>query len=415
MMILLMEITRTSCIIFNTTNDIHLVDEIDEKYIEERQRTKENLLRYKGISNALINAEKNRLRREGGGEEGSAGDVQSGFDATSLFGSAVSKVFSAGKSKVSTTITQPGSSIGGGTKGSSLYASSTTESNSYAGAAEEGMYNDEEKEFDWCAGDYNARCADDEEDNVVFEQANLDELEALEMSSSIRHDAEGEDAADDDTEDEEEDVVDAGDDGEEEDGVGLVDKSMVTSATEVRKIYEVIQGFGINQPIGGSTGVNAAVPTSDSKVPPVIKSALKRPRDETEQDLSAITKMEEAEISAITSSNSVHNRVTFSSSITSGADIGEVKASVQSLVKAAGSQQTSSIDYPLTETGIRLFIANRGGKATIKELEVDVCVCVCVCVCLCVCVSKLATTRAVAQAISKLVRSTTMIKKVHRT
>jgi len=347
-----------------------VVDEIDEKYIEERQRTKENLLRYKGISNALINAEKNRLLREGGGgggEDGSGLDVQIGFDATSLFGSSVNKIFSAGKSNAAKTAP--------GVRGSSSSSYALTTDPSYA--VEEGMYNDEEKEFDWCAGDYSARCADDEEDNVVFEQANLDELEAVELSTAIRHDAEGEDAADDDAEDDEEEggVADGGgggDNADEEDGVGLVDKSMVDSATELRKINEVLPGLrgGINQPItsssgSGSGGVNFAVGGENRAH--IVKSALKRPRDDSDSNPTIPVDGAAAETSI------TPNRVTFSTTetLTTSASASFVVSKSNSLnsssVKAADS---GSIDYPLTETGIRLFIAHRNGKATIKELEV---------------------------------------------
>jgi hypothetical protein len=324
-------------------------------------------LRYKGISNALINAEKNRLLREGGGREGEDGsglDVQIGFDATSLFGSSVNKIFSAGKSNAAKTA--PGVR---GSSSSSSYALTTDPTY----AVEEGMYNDEEKEFDWCAGDYSARCADDEEDNVVFEQANLDELEAVELSTAIRHDAEGEDAADDDAEDDEEEggVADGGgggDNADEEDGVGLVDKSMVDSATELRKINEVLPGLrgGINQPItSGSGGVNFAVGGENRAH--IVKSALKRPRDES--DFNPAIPVD----GAIAETSITPNRVTFSTTetLTTSASASFVVSKSNSLnsssVKAADS---GSIDYPLTETGIRLFIAHRNGKATIKELEV---------------------------------------------
>jgi len=323
-------------------------------------------LRYKGISNALINAEKNRLLREGGGggEDGSGLDVQIGFDATSLFGSSVNKIFSAGKSNAAKTAP--------GVRGSSSSSYALTTDPTYA--VEEGMYNDEEKEFDWCAGDYSARCADDEEDNVVFEQANLDELEAVELSTAIRHDAEGEDAADDDAEDDEEEggVADGGgggDNADEEDGVGLVDKSMVDSATELRKINEVLPGLrgGINQPItSGSGGVNFAVGGENRAH--IVKSALKRPRDDESDFNPAIP------VDGATAETSITpNRVTFSTTetLTTSASASFVVSKSNSLnsssVKAADS---GSIDYPLTETGIRLFIAHRNGKATIKELEV---------------------------------------------
>jgi len=323
-------------------------------------------LRYKGISNALINAEKNRLLREGGGREGEDGsglDVQIGFDATSLFGSSVNKIFSAGKSNAAKTAP--------GVRGLSSSSYALTTDPTYA--VEEGMYNDEEKEFDWCAGDYSARCADDEEDNVVFEQANLDELEAVELSTAIRHDAEGEDAADDDAEDDEEEggVADGGgggDNADEEDGVGLVDKSMVDSATELRKINEVLPGLrgGINQPItSGSGGVNFAVGGENRAH--IVKSALKRPRDES--DFNPAIPVD----GAIAETSITPNRVTFSTTetLTTSASASFVVSKSNSLnsssVKAADS---GSIDYPLTETGIRLFIAHRNGKATIKELEV---------------------------------------------
>jgi hypothetical protein len=343
-----------------------VVDEIDEKYIEERQRTKENLLRYKGISNALINAEKNRLIREGGGggggEDGSGVDVQIGFDATSLFGSSVNKIFSAGKSNAAKTAP--------GVRGSSSSPYALTTDPTYA--VEEGMYNDEEKEFDWCAGDYSARCADDEEDNVVFEQANLDELEAVELSTAIRHDAEGEDAADDDADDDDEEGVadgGGGDNADEEDGVGLVDKSMVDSATELRKINEVLPGLrgGINQPITSGGGVNFAAGGENRAH--IVKSALKRPRDESDFNPTVPVDGAAAETST------APNRVTFSTAETLTTSIAAAASFVvsksnslhSSSVKAADS---GSIDYPLTETGIRLFIAHRNGKATIKELEV---------------------------------------------
>ena len=325
-------------------------------------------MRYKGISNALINAEKNRLLREGGGggEDGSGLDVQIGFDATSLFGSSVNKIFSAGKSNAAKTTP--------GVRGSSSSYALTTDP-TYA--VEEGMYNDEEKEFDWCAGDYSARCADDEEDNVVFEQANLDELEAVELSTAIRHDAEGEDAADDDAEDDDEEggVADGGggDNADEEDGVGLVDKSMVDSATELRKINEVLPGLrgGINQPItsgssiSGGGSVNFAVGGENRAH--IVKSALKRPRDESDFNPAVPVDGAAAETSI------APNRVTFSTAdtLTASASASFVVSKSNSLnsssVKAADS---GSIDYPLTETGIRLFIAHRNGKATIKELEV---------------------------------------------
>lgn len=318
-------------------------------------------MRYKGISNALINAEKNRLIREGGGgggEDGSGLDAQIGFDATSLFGSSVNKIFSAGKSNAAKTAP--------GVRGSSSSYALTTDP-TYA--VEEGMYNDEEKEFDWCAGDYSARCADDEEDNVVFEQANLDELEAVELSTAIRHDAEGEDAADDDAEDDEEEEGVAGGGGgdiaDEEDGVGLVDKSMVDSATELRKINEVLPGLrgGINQPItSGGGGVNFAAGGENRAH--IVKSALKRPRDESDFNPAVPVDGAAAE---------TPNRVTFSTAetLTTTASSSFVVSKSNSLhsssVKAA---DPGSIDYPLTETGIRLFIAHRNGKATIKELEV---------------------------------------------
>ena len=294
--------------------------------------------------------------------------MQIGFDATSLFGSAVNKIFSAGKSNVA--------KITPGVRGSSSsYALSTDPTY----AVEEGMYNDEEKEFDWCAGDYSARCADDEEDNVVFEQANLDELEAVEMSTAIRHDAEGEDNADDDVEDDEEEAADGGgggDDADGEDGVGLVDKSMVDSATELRKINEVLPGLrgGINQPItscngggGGGGSSNSAVAGGESRAYNV-KSALKRPRDESDFNPTV-----PVDGDAVTSNAS--NRVTFGTAETltsTTTSSGEIKSFVSkaSLHSSSAKADSGSIDYPLTETGIRLFIAHRNGKATIKELEV---------------------------------------------
>lgn len=309
----------------------------------------------------MINAEKNRLIREGGGGGGGEDglDVQIGFDATSLFGSAVNKIFSAGKSNAAKTTP--------GVRGSSSSSYALSTDPTYA--VEEGMYNDEEKEFDWCAGDYSARCADDEEDNVVFEQANLDELEAVEMSTAIRHDAEGEDGADDDMEDEEEEgVVDGGGggDADEEDGVGLVDKSMVDSATELRKINEVLPGLrgGINQPIASSSGggVNSAAGGENNRSH-IVKSALKRPREESDFNSAVSVDGAAAEIST------APHRVSFGT-----AEIGVSKANNNSLHSSssvkASADYSGSIDYPLTETGIRLFIAHRNGKATIKELEV---------------------------------------------
>lgn len=128
-----------------------LLVDIDERFIQEIQRSKGNISRYKGINKALTAAERARLglRTDEDGDGRQAGlnakEFLGGFGSTSLFGAAVNKAF--GKAK------------GSGSTGNASFLN------------ENGMDMDElNAQANMNQGDYSTKFVDDEEEYVATEQ-----------------------------------------------------------------------------------------------------------------------------------------------------------------------------------------------------------------------------------------------------
>lgn len=133
-----------------------LLVDIDERFIQEIQRSKGNISRYKGINKALTAAERARLGlksdEDGNGRQAglNAKEFLGGFGSTSLFGAAVNKAFGRGSKNAG----------GGAVNGSFLN--------------ENGMDMDDLNAQDNLnQGDYSTRFVDDEEEYVSVEQVGV--------------------------------------------------------------------------------------------------------------------------------------------------------------------------------------------------------------------------------------------------
>jgi hypothetical protein len=133
-----------------------LLADIDERYLEEMQRSKESISRYKGISKSLTAAERARigLTAEGDGAGRGHGldakEFLGGFGTSSLFGASVNKAFGKGGKK---------GGAGGGEGAERSFLN------------ENGMDVDVLKaEENATSGDYSTRFVDDEEEYVTVEQ-----------------------------------------------------------------------------------------------------------------------------------------------------------------------------------------------------------------------------------------------------
>jgi hypothetical protein len=142
-----------------------LLADIDERFLEEQQKSKGNISRYKGISKSLTSAERARLglkpedeEAPGRGQGLNAKEFLTGFGSAALFGAAVNKALR-----------------GGGRRGRGADA----EGDGAAGGIrnflnENGMDVDELRaEENQSAGDYSTRFVDDEEEYVTVEQVGV--------------------------------------------------------------------------------------------------------------------------------------------------------------------------------------------------------------------------------------------------
>lgn len=133
-----------------------LLADIDERFIEEMQRSKENISRYKGISKSLTSAERARMGladTDDGGKGGrghglDAKEFLGGFGTSALFGASVNKAFGKGRKGM-----EGGESV------------------------ERGFLNENgldvdvlKSEDNLASGDYSTRFVDDEEEFVTVEQ-----------------------------------------------------------------------------------------------------------------------------------------------------------------------------------------------------------------------------------------------------
>lgn len=171
-----------------------LMNEIDAKIDEKIRQDKEKSLRYKNIMCVLDNIEKKNK------QSANSGDAQSaGFDAP-LFGSQARTGFSKRTNKMAQKHFLDDS-----------------------GADLEDISGKNEA---W-SGDFSTRCADDEEDHVHYEQADLDLSTDREITRSVRY-SEHVDSSDEDEEDDDEDESEE----ETEEASGMLTKEMTQSAKD---------------------------------------------------------------------------------------------------------------------------------------------------------------------------------------
>jgi hypothetical protein len=321
-----------------------LLAEIDERFIQERQRSKDSIGKYKGI-NALPE-ERGRLGMGSGANgEGTTGiEYSGGFDSTSLFGANVNK--SRNKKEREGPIAV------------------TTFLN------ENGMDLDELNEENIRHGDYTTRFADDEEEFVTVEQKRQELQVELELSGADRNASGRGDDEDDDSDEDKEDDDD--EDKFEEEEVGMVDDSMVTNAAEARKLFlssnKNTSGSGAGSGAGGAAAAASSAPSN--KAP--TKSALKRPREEYSDAIGSGTGTGDAGQGGGRGKVSFNGATGGSSASASGSGSGSGSGGAAAPSAAAsGSASGAGIEeYPLTEQGVRQFILNKGGSVTPKDLEV---------------------------------------------
>ena len=342
-----------------------LLVDIDERFIQERQRSKDNINRYKGINSSLTQAERSRLGL-GPGEGGDGAGLSSteflgGFDSTSLFGASVNK--------------SSGSNGGGGGRGGGGKQSNVSNNNNDSYLNENGIDMDELRaDEDAHHGDYSTRFADDEEEYVVLEQGRNQEMADMEMSVSQRYAEDLEEGVDDDDEDEDEE-------DNEEDEVGMVDDSMVSNAAEARKLFiskpaaKAITMLTTSSGAVGIVAIAAAVGGGSGAVP--VKSALKRSREEMSSSSSSAAAGGAG--GAGGAEPAMKSRVSFGDVGSAGATAdatatGDSGASPAVGIAAAARKQAAdtavSTEYPLTEQGLRRFITNRGGRVTYEDMKV---------------------------------------------
>ena len=148
-------------------------DEIDERFIEEMQRSKGNISRYKGINKSLTAAERSRLGLKPEGEAGGDGrreglnskEFLGGFGSSSLFGASVNKT-------VAKRRADKAGESGEGGGGSFLN--------------ENGVDMDELRDQDnMNSGDYSTRFVDDEEEYVTVEQVSATLFEHIDELLSL--------------------------------------------------------------------------------------------------------------------------------------------------------------------------------------------------------------------------------------
>jgi hypothetical protein len=276
-----------------------LLNEIDEKFEVQNQQKRAQFAHYKEIFESLKESEARKLQ-EGDADD----DYIGGFESATLFGNAINKA------------------LGGSKKGGNKVQKFKRESghkHHIEHIDENGVQLDEMNESDeWCKGDYETKFADDEENNVDFEQATLNEREELEVTQSVHID-EGDDGGasggangEIDEEEEEEEGEEMRREAEErertaeENSSGLVDEAIVSSAVEARTMLLHLQqqkaaALGLDTktaslPASISTAANTSIQSSSvsssSSTVPLAKSSLKRPRPEedgTEKELKSVS------------------------------------------------------------------------------------------------------------------------------
>jgi hypothetical protein len=201
-----------------------------------------------------------------------------------------------------------------------------------------------------------------------------------ELSAGQRYsaDLDEDDSSGGESSDDEDEAERAGGRGvQQEEERGMVDDSMISGAAQARKLFVSRGGAGAAAGKGPSAGLSAPAgsvggaaagerpPSAAVKTErgPAVKSALKRPREETGAVEDAVK--EESGASSKAAKVSFQQQGNGSS-----AETGPAASAPPSADGPAKAQ--SAVEYPLTEQGFRLFLRHRGGKVLPTDMNVRV-------------------------------------------
>lgn len=293
------------------------LDEIDEKFNEERELEQKH------------NARFNKLNRAPGKKSNDDENKNETTDGKDSFDYALGKALSKRKPEAQKTRF-------------SFANSNVRDGNTPKFVIDEnGIYNDEHKEFEWCKGEYNVRYADDEEEHITVEQQQNQNREEQEISSSLRFD----DKYDSDTDENEEDE-------DEENAVVGDDTSFNTTGSR--------SGYVNNEMLDGATKIRKELQNSQLEQQKI--------KDEYNKVLSAqlpsstITTKKILDISASNPLKSAMKRKLNDSVI-------KVEEQPKKQVKIANSESAAlSNEIDLSDSGIKMYIQHRGGRVTVKDI-----------------------------------------------
>lgn len=331
-----------------------LLGEMDERFIEEKQKVKQYLSRYKHIKKALDQASRNQAERNGETYNPDR-EFRGGFDSAGLFGSTAMKKKMRGEGE--------GGSSGGGGGGSGAIEEMLTDS---------GVDLEALKESQWNEGDYSSRFVDDEENNVEEEQQVLNDTAEYEISSSMRDDRNTR-LLSNDGDDVDSDYDDDGSDVEEDDAIEDWRNSKVISQDMIDNANEAIVTM---KKIKGEEAAAAAEAGVASQEQEPQQQRL-QPVDLSEVPQKSAMKRERADSMSSTAGDHKH-RVTFKGlgdDNDDGAGGGENAASSSGRAgrvkpRLAGDSHAAVAEYTLTEKGVRQFIINKGGMINPRDLDV---------------------------------------------
>jgi len=329
-----------------------LLSEIEEKYIEEKKILQKQISKYQKIVHSL------QRDRESDKKDDEKLDYVEDISETDLFKNALQKAFGhriakikSGKKKSQRVRDEGGIGMG-----------DSEVSADYVQINEAGIDMDELKEFEFCGGDYEKNFADDEENNVIYEQMVLDAATADEISSSWRNDQLAESSDEEEDEEETKEVKSEGTSFSDVNSV-RVDRFMLDEVDEAMEQYKQ---------------------TASANAGPKSK-ALKRSRDfegggGNEEDDFGITNDNEDLVKRNTKKNAslAASDITESKEAVTSTkekkrarfgDVDEAERKPINLPTPSTPGVTSSKEFELTEEGVRAFITSRGGIIEVKVLS----------------------------------------------
>lgn len=329
-----------------------LLAEIEDRDREDQERKQALLQKYRSIGKALERHEKLR-------EEHLTSEKLS-LSAGDSFSTAMLKVFSKKK------------------EDSGRLAGDAELGDSNAGLAvvldETGVDADEFKEHDFCGGDYSARFADDEEDQVAVEQDALTKVAEQEVTEMWRYDEMQE--SDNEEAEEEEEAAESKD--SEVEGVlgsaaslglagvesGFVDVNMLKGALAARKRLQEQQKQKRALELHGA---------SDDG-----EQAMKKVRFEMDHSADAASSALGASavpgamgegVSAAGSAGGLPPSSSVASSSVLKSSMGTAAALAEGLSAVPAAAATGGDEYTLTEVSVRKYIEHRGGRVSVSELS----------------------------------------------